>query len=113
MRVLGSTMMSLQAVVLLLALPVATSVSGLDAGQAWLYFAGAALLCITTAAMVTRPFGIWCGWLAQLATILLGFIVPWLFFLGAVFAALWWAAIVFSARVAALKAAHEAASATE
>lgn len=99
MRVLGSTMLSLQAVVLLLALPVAVSVNGVTTAKAWMYFAGAALLCICAVGAITKPAGLVMGWSAQVATMALGLLVPWLFLLGAIFAALWWGAIRISHKV--------------
>jgi len=110
MRVLGSTMLTLQAVVLLLALPVATSVSGVSAGRAWVYFAGAALLCLAAVGVVTKPAGKVLGWVAQAATAALGLLVPWLLVLAAVFAALWWGALRLSAKVAAADTARASAA---
>ncbi len=113
MRVLGSTMLSLQAVVLLLALPVAITVNEAPAALASTLFVTTALLCFLAVGVVTKPAGRALGWLVQGATLALGFMVPWLFVLAAVFIALWWAALHFSAKVEQLNAARAADSSTQ
>lgn len=113
MRVLGSTMLSLQAVVLLLALPVAIGVNGADPATAVILFSATALLCFVAVGVVTKPLGRWLGWAVQAATVGLGLLVPWLFLLAAVFMALWWAALHFSARIERLNAQRAAATEPE
>lgn len=109
MRVVGSTVLTLQALVLLLALPVATSVNGVAAGIAWLCFAGAAVLCIAAVAVITKPIGVALGWVAQVATAALAFFVPWLLVLAVVFGALWWGTLRVTSKVAQVDAARRAA----
>ncbi|MFF6869170.1 DUF4233 domain-containing protein [Streptomyces sp. NPDC012450] len=58
------------------------------------------LLC----GMVTRPGGVQLGWALQLGLIASGFFVPVMFFLGAAFAALWWASVHYGRQVDAVKA---------
>lgn len=108
MRVVGSTVLTLQALVLLLALPVATSVNGVSTGAAWLYFAGAALVCIAAVGVITKPLGVILGWCAQVFTAALSLLVPWLLVLALVFAALWWGTLRVTRKVAEVDAARQA-----
>lgn len=110
MRVLGSTMLSLQAIVLLLALPVAITVNGADPVVATWLFVSTAIACFVAVGVVTKPAGRWLGWIVQAATMALGFLVPWLFALAAIFVALWWASIHFAAKVEQLNAVRSAGS---
>jgi hypothetical protein len=110
MRVVGSTILCLQAVVLLLALPVATAVNGVDAGTAWAACAGVALLCILTVGVITKPIGVALGWTAQIGTAALAFFVPWLLVLAVVFTLLWWGALRVTRKVAQVDAARHAES---
>lgn len=106
MRVLGSTMLSLQAIVLLLALPVAITVNGADPALATWLFVSTAIACFIAVGVVTKPAGQWLGWIVQAATIGLGFLVPWLFALAAIFVALWWASVHFAAKIEQLNVAR-------
>ncbi|MCP9945835.1 DUF4233 domain-containing protein [Streptomyces somaliensis] len=58
------------------------------------------LLC----GVITRPGGLQLGWALQVALVLSGFAVPIMFFLGAVFAGLWWASVHFGRRIDEAKA---------
>ena len=109
MRVVGSTVLVLQALVLMLALPVALQVNGTSAGIAWPAFVAVALLCIVATGVITRPIGVRLGWVAQVATAALAWFVPWLLLLAVVFSVLWWAAIRAAAKVVAAQAARNAA----
>ncbi|NDB17830.1 MAG: DUF4233 domain-containing protein [Actinobacteria bacterium] len=113
MRVLGSTMLCLQAVVLLLALPVAITVNGAPTALAASLFIATVLLCFIAIGVVTRPVGRVLGWLVQFATVGLGFLVPWLFVLAVVFLSLWWAALHFAGKVEQLNAARAGDASTE
>ncbi|WP_267245464.1 DUF4233 domain-containing protein [Streptomyces sp. PR69] len=57
------------------------------------------LLC----GMITRPGGVQLGWALQIALIVSGFVIPAMFFLGAVFAGLWWASIHYGREIDAAK----------
>ena len=62
------------------------------------------LLCVLLCGMVTRPGGVQLGWALQIALIAGGFVVPAMFFLGAVFAALWWASVHYGRKIDEAKA---------
>ncbi|MFF7975559.1 DUF4233 domain-containing protein [Streptomyces sp. NPDC007905] len=70
----------------------------------WLVSGVAMALCVLLCGMVTRPGGVALGWALQLALIASGVFVPTMYFLGAVFAALWWASVHFGRKVDEAKA---------
>jgi len=88
-RSLCAAMLVLQAVVLFLTGVVTIGLTDLGATTSLAGGAGLALLCVVVAGLLGRPFGYAAGWLVQVLSIALGFVVTAMFFLGAVFAALW------------------------
>jgi len=107
--VLGSTVLAREAIVVLLAIPVALVVvrperPGLVAGALALL----ALLCVLAIGAVTRPQGPAVGWVLQGLVIASGLIVPAMFALGAIFALLWFAAVRLGTRADAARAAAAA-----
>jgi len=96
MRRLCATVLVFEAIVIGLAIPVAITIdheAHLPAGVAGGVLAGAAVLL---AAVVGRPGQGWAlaaGSLLQVAMIAAGLVVPAMFVLGAIFAALWAVAI--------------------
>ncbi|MFI6008809.1 DUF4233 domain-containing protein [Streptomyces sp. NPDC051243] len=71
----------------------------LSMSQVWTVSGIAMFLCLLLCGLVTRPGGVALGWALQIALVASGFIVPTMFFLGAVFAALWWASVHFGRKV--------------
>jgi membrane-bound metal-dependent hydrolase YbcI (DUF457 family) len=76
----------------------------LSTSTVWLVSGIAMLLCVLLCGMVTRPGGVALGWALQIALIASGVFVPTMFFMGAVFAALWWASVHFGRKVDEAKA---------
>ncbi|MEU3410569.1 MULTISPECIES: DUF4233 domain-containing protein [unclassified Streptomyces] len=76
----------------------------------WLVSGIAMLLCVLLCGMVTRPGGVALGWALQIALIASGVFVPTMYFMGAVFAALWWASVHFGRKVDEAKARFAARS---
>ncbi|MEU3827094.1 DUF4233 domain-containing protein [Streptomyces sp. SID486] len=76
----------------------------LSTSTVWLVSGIAMLLCVLLCGMVTRPGGVALGWALQLALIASGVFVPTMYFMGAVFAALWWASVHFGRKVDEAKA---------
>ena len=109
MRVLGTSVLVFEAIVVALGIPVALTVA--DTGRpvlvGWL---GAALvaLCLVAAGTVTRPWGVVLGWVVQVLVLATAVVVPAMLVLGLVFAALWWAAVHFGRKADALRAARDA-----
>ena len=88
-RSLCAAMLVLQSVVLFLTGVVTIGLTDLGAARSLLGGLGLALLCVVVAGMLGRPFGYAAGWLVQVLSIGLGFVVTAMFFVGVVFAALW------------------------
>ncbi|MFB7930746.1 MULTISPECIES: DUF4233 domain-containing protein [Streptomyces] len=76
----------------------------LSMATVWTVSGVAMFLCLVLCGLVTRPGGVVLGWALQLALIASGFVVPIMFFLGAIFAALWWASVHYGRKVDEAKA---------
>ncbi len=112
MRGLCAAMLTLEAVILALAVPVMISVENVDKALALSLGLGLAVLCVLTAGALRRPQVYAIGHGIQVAAIGLGFLLPIMFFVGAMFAALWFAAYFLGHRIESDKArwAAEAAA---
>ncbi|OIK27323.1 DUF4233 domain-containing protein [Streptomyces malaysiense] len=83
---------------------VAMKDPSLSVSTVWLVSGIAMVLCVLLCGMVTRPGGIALGWALQIALIASGVFVPVMYFMGVVFAALWWASVHFGRKVDEAKA---------
>ncbi|KAA6221903.1 DUF4233 domain-containing protein [Streptomyces albofaciens JCM 4342] len=83
---------------------VAMQTSGHSTATVWTVSGVAMLLCVLLCGVLTRPGGVQLGWVLQIALIASGFVVGTMFFLGAVFAALWWASVHFGRKIDEAKA---------
>ncbi|AXK34171.1 DUF4233 domain-containing protein [Streptomyces armeniacus] len=92
---------------------VAMRTTDLSTGTVWTVSGIAMALCLLLCGVLTRPGGLALGWLLQAGLIASGFAVPTMFFLGVLFAALWWASVHYGRKVDEAKAARAAASAAE
>ncbi|GAA2257350.1 membrane protein [Streptomyces ruber] len=70
----------------------------------WTVCGVAMVLSVLLCGMITRPGGVQLGWALQIALVASGFFVPVMFFMGAVFAALWWASIHYGRKIDEAKA---------
>ena len=82
-----AAMLTLEAVVLALSVPVMISVEDVDTGLAVGLGIGLAVLCVLTAGLLRRPWAYVVGHALQVGAICLGFVVPVMFLVGAMFAA--------------------------
>ncbi|MGW7420365.1 DUF4233 domain-containing protein [Streptomyces sp. NPDC054813] len=76
----------------------------LSTATVWLVSGIAMFLCVALCGVITRPGGIALGWALQIALIASGVFVPTMYFLGAVFAALWWASVHYGRKIDEAKA---------
>ena len=106
MRVMCASVLALESVILLLTTPVLITVADVDVAWALVAGLGLGVLAIVAAASLRLPYGYWLGHLVQAGAIAMGFLLPVMFFLGAVFAALWVLALVLGRRVEDVKAAR-------
>ena len=115
MRAMCAAMLTFEAIVLGLSVPVMISVEDVDSGLAVALGLGLAVLCVLTAGLLRRPWAYTVGHLLQVGAVCLGFVVPAMFFVGAMFAALWATAYLVGRRIEADKArwAAEAAGSDE
>ncbi|MEV5710424.1 DUF4233 domain-containing protein [Actinoallomurus sp. NPDC052274] len=99
MRRLCAVMLTLQAVVTLLAIPVAISVAHTDATTAGIVGGALALAGLLIAGLLRYRWAYVAGSVLQILVIATGFVVPVMFFLGVIFGALWAASIWVGRRV--------------
>ncbi|WP_406267891.1 DUF4233 domain-containing protein [Streptomyces sp. NBC_00191] len=71
------------------------------------------LLSVLLCGMIGRPGGVQLGWALQIALIASGFVVPTMFFLGAIFAGLWWASVHYGRKIDETKARWAAQAPSE
>src|SRR3954471_1925892 len=98
-RTLAAATVSLEAFVVFFAGLVAKDLSSLSRGAALGLFSALAVACLLTAGLLRRPWGYAVGWVVQAVVVASGFLVPVMFFLGVVFAVLWWFALSQGARI--------------
>jgi hypothetical protein len=101
--VLTSSVLVMEAIMLGLAIPVALVAGGQPGWVGWLLGA-LALVALLLPAFAKRPFYVPAGWLLQGLVIACGVFEGMLFVLGAIFAALWWAALHFGRRAEEIRA---------
>ncbi|MFI6926468.1 DUF4233 domain-containing protein [Nonomuraea spiralis] len=99
MRRLGASVLGMEAIVAGLITPVAITVGSIAPALAVGVGIGLAVLCVVAAGLLKRPIGYVAGSVIQVLAIATGFLVPTMFFLGAIFAALWITAIIVARRV--------------
>jgi hypothetical protein len=96
---IAATVLSLEAIVIGLAIPVAIGVSDIDASTAVPVGLALVVACVTAAALVRRgPIGYYLGSVLQVVAITLGLVVPVMFALGGIFAVLWFLTLRLAAR---------------
>jgi hypothetical protein len=100
-RRLFATVLGCEAIVIALAIPVAVSVLDVDGATAGGVCGALALACLVMAGLLRRPWAIPAGSVLQVLIIATGFMVPVMFFLGALFGALWGTAIWLGRKAAA------------
>ncbi|MFC5754379.1 DUF4233 domain-containing protein [Actinomadura rugatobispora] len=92
-RSLLAMVLACEAIVIGLAIPVAVAVLKVDGATAGLVCGGLAVLCLVMAGLLRFPWAVPAGTVLQVLIIATGFMVPTMFFLGALFGALWGTAI--------------------
>jgi hypothetical protein len=108
-KTLGTAVLGLEIMVLLLAIPVGLALSGRGAIVVWV-FSGLALLAFVAAGLFRRDprTAAKLGWMVQVLAIASGVLVPAMYLVGVMFAAVWWTAIHFGGKVDALESARRA-----
>ncbi|MER6084802.1 DUF4233 domain-containing protein [Streptomyces sp. NPDC001833] len=83
---------------------VAMKEPDLSTSTVWIVSGIAMFLCLALCGVITRPAGIALGWALQLALIASGIFVPTMYFMGAIFAGLWWASVHYGKKIDEAKA---------
>lgn len=105
MRTLCSSMLSFEAFVFALTVPVMINVKHVDRPLAFALGFGLAVASVVVAGMLRRPSALWLGHALQVAMLALTWLVgSAMAVLGVIFAALWIAAVVLGRRIDAAKA---------
>lgn len=100
-----SAVLALEAVTVALSTPVMIAVSGISTVTALSVGLGLAVVCFALAGMLRAQWAYRAGWLVQVGALALGFAVPMMFFLGALFGLLWGGAYFLGRKIEREKAA--------
>ncbi len=108
MKVLGTTVLAVEAVIVMLATLVAAN-GGSVANPGLAYLLGGLLMVAMLLAIGTlrRPWGVAVGWVLQVLMLAFGFVVPVMWIIGGIFAALWFLAVRNGRRVDRIREQHE------
>ena len=111
-RGMCAAILALEAVVLGLTTPVMINLGNVPWRTACWVGLGLCVACLVVAGLLRSEIAYAAGWLIQIAALGLGFVVPWMFFLGAIFALLWGTAYFLGRKIererSAAYAAYEA-----
>lgn len=108
MNRIAATILGMEALVVVLAVPVALNVAGVATAAGWVSAAVTALVCIGGAATVrSGRVGYVLGSLAQVGAVGMGFLIPIMFVLGGIFAVLWVVLLRLGPEVEAAKRARQ------
>lgn len=108
-RGMCAAVLSLEAIALGLTTPVMITISDVPVGTALAVGLGLAVVCLLLAGMLRAEWAYLAGYVVQVAAVALGFVLPVMFGLGAVFAALWAGADLLGRRIERERAAAWAA----
>lgn len=114
MRRLCSTVLAMEAVIVLLAIVPAKMLEHVSGGTAAMVGGGIALLAILLAGLVGRPrlgWALYAGSVLQLLVIASGVMIPAMYVLGVIFTALWFTGIWLARKVESAQRARQSAPA--
>jgi hypothetical protein len=98
-RGMCAAVLSLEAITLGLTVPVMISVAGVDTATALWIGLGLCVACLLLAGLLRAEWAYSLGWVIQGAAVGLGFVIPLMFVLGAIFALLWGSAYFLGRRI--------------
>jgi len=108
-RGMCAAVLCLEAITLGLTTPVMVSVADVALGTALWIGLGLTVACLVLSGMLRAEWAYAAGWVIQVAAIALGFVVPMMFLLGAIFALLWGTAYFLGRKIERERAAAYAA----
>lgn len=105
MRVLGSSVLAFEAVIVLLATALASSTGSVsNVALAWTVGLILMVLLVLGIGTLGRPHGIAIGWILQVLVLATSIVVGWMMLvIGVIFAVLWFFAVRLGTRVDALR----------
>lgn len=109
-RGMCAAILSLEGVALGLTTPVMIAVAGVDTATALYVGLGLAVACLLLAGMLRGEWAYALGWSLQGLAIALGFVIPLMFVLGAIFALLWGTAYFLGRKIERERAERIAAA---
>jgi hypothetical protein len=89
MRVIAASVLTFEGLIVLLAIPVAITLGGVEPGIAIAGGVALAVVCLVVAASLSRPWGYQAGWVVQGLVLASGFVVTAMFLVGGLFVVLW------------------------
>ncbi|MFL6287775.1 MAG: DUF4233 domain-containing protein [Actinomycetes bacterium] len=98
MRVIAASVLSFEAIIVVLAIPVAIALGDVDPALAAVVGGALAVLCVIVAAFLRQPWGYAAGWVVQALILVSGFVVTAMFLVGGLFVALWWIGLLVGRR---------------
>lgn len=107
MKGIAAAVLVFEGMVVLFATLVALDLSAVDDGTLWAVGGGLSVLCVVAAGLLRRPWGYAVGSALQVAVVAAGLVVPVMFFLGLLFAGLWFFALHLARKVARAQAAPD------
>jgi hypothetical protein len=109
---MGATVLAGQSVIVffgaLVARGIGAATDDRSASTYLLVGSGLAVLCLLTAGLMRRPYGVTLGWLLQVATFLGAFVVPLMLAVGVIFTLLWVVCLWQGQRIDAIQAGRSA-----
>ncbi|MGZ4480080.1 MAG: DUF4233 domain-containing protein [Nocardioidaceae bacterium] len=108
MRTLAATVLVSEALVIFFATLVAKDLSDVEGAAVWTVGIGAAVACLLLAGLLRWRWAYVAGSVLQVLVLASGFVVPLMFFMGAVFAGLWFLALYLPRRVERIQAEQAA-----
>lgn len=103
MRGIAAAVLVFEGLVVFFATLVALDLSDVGSGTVWAVGGTLSVACLLAAGLLRRPGGYVVGSVLQLLVVAAGLVVPAMFFLGAVFAGLWFFALYLGGRVARIQ----------
>ena len=103
MKGIAAAVLVFEGLVVFFATLVALDLSDVDDATLWSVGSTLAGACVVAAALLRRSWGYVVGSVLQVAVIAAGFVVPAMFFLGLLFAGLWFLALHLGRKVARLQ----------